>query len=281
MFLNNKKSMKKQCETVGFDCAMKGFMLYYYMFVQERNDRMESYYEDILKEIRKHMEEGNHKAAYDLLEDELAMPYIPKDSEKVLIDLYNECRSILRFHRNERVYDDEDIERLLKGSLEEQFMAVELLKKSNLRHHLQEVEQYLCDEPDVLVRALLIDAMMEQNIAEEMHTVVNDMEISFLPCYIEPVMRAKGAIVAANALYDWFENEDPSFLSLCMECLLQECYLHLPFNMDEDEGIPLALAIVHYVKRSQGDENGFVTFLTQHRLEQEHGFALLLNKHGI
>lgn len=242
---------------------------------------MDTYYEEILKEIRKLMAAHDYQEAFAILEDELAMPYIPKESETQLVDLYNECRSMLRLHHVERSYEDDDIEALLQGSLEEQFMAVELLKKSNLRNHLDEVRTYLCNQPDILVRSLLIDACMEQNIAEELQTIEDGMEVTFLPCYIEPVMRAKGAVLAVNTLCEWFEDEDPTFLKLCIECLIQECYLHLPFNIDEDEGIPLAIAIVAYVMKAQDNETGLEEFLKEKNLAQWAGFALLLNKHRI
>lgn len=241
---------------------------------------MENYYEEILNRIRTHMAEKNYQAAMRLLEEELAVAYIPKDIEPILTKLYEECRSELR-QKSSRRYEETDIESLLSGSLDEQFMAVELLKNSNLRHHLDTVEHYLNDDPNYLVRALLIDAMMEQNIAEEMHTVVDGLQITFLPCYIEPVMCSEGAVIAANALCEWFESNDPTFLKMCMESLIQECYLHLPFNIAADEGIPLALSIVYYVLHAQGKEAEFTAFLAQNQLTEANGFALLLNKHGI
>lgn len=242
---------------------------------------MEYYYEDILKQLHKLMAEHKEQEAYAILEQELSMPYIPKDVEPKLIDLYNECRSALRAQKTQRSYDEEDIEALLNGSLEEQFMAVEQLKKSNIRNHLDIIEAYLCDQPHVLVSSYLIDAMMEQKIADEIHMTYYDMDICFLPCYIEAPMRAKGAVIAANALCEWFEDEDPTFLKMCIESLIQECYLHLPFNIDEDEGIPLALSIVLYVKTAHGAQDTFDSFLKEKELQQEMGFTLLLNKHGI
>ncbi len=241
---------------------------------------MENYYEEILNKIRNHMAEKNYQVALHLLEDELAVAYIPKDIEPILVALHDECRSELRQIASRR-YEEEDIETLLTGSLDEQFMAVELLKNSNLRQHLDEVEHYLNDDPNDLVRSLLINAMMEQNVAEAMHTMIDGMEITFLPCYIEPVMQAEGARIAAEALYDWFESDDPTFLKMCLNCLIQECYLHLPFNIAADEGIPLALSIVYYVKCAEGSKVDFDAFLVEKQLTQENGFALLLNKHGI
>lgn len=242
---------------------------------------MDTYYEEILKEVKKLMSSGDYKEAFAVLEDELAMPYIPKDSEQELVQLYNECRSELRANSVERTYGIEDIEALLSGKLEEQFMAVELLKQSNIRQHLSQIEAYLCASPHILVQAMLIEALMEQNIAEEIHMRYEDMDITFLPCYIVAPMKAKGARIAANQLCDWFENENPSFLTLCIESLIKETVLRLPFNLDEDEGIVMAQAIVEYVYKASRDEEGFQRFLTKHSLAQWSGFELLLNKHGI
>lgn len=242
---------------------------------------MDTYYEEILKEVNKLIAAHDYKEAYAILEDELAMPYIPMESESAMIALYNECRSELQLNKVERNYDDEDIEQLLMGSLEEQLMAVELLKKSNLRQHVKEVEQCLCANPHILVRSLLIEAMMDQNIAEEIHMTYEEMEITFLPCYIEAPMKAEGAVIAVNLLCDWWENEDPTFLKMCIDSLIKELYLRLPFNLEEDEGLPMAMAIVEYVCMAGNDKETYTIFKEAKQLTHEHGFELLLCKHHI
>lgn len=243
---------------------------------------MDTYYEEIVKEVKKLMMEGNYKEAYAVLEEELMMPYIPKDSETILVSLYNECRSVCNYNTIEHAYGDEDIAKLLQGNLEGQFMAVELLKKSNLRNHLEDVQAYLSKEPHILVRSQLIEALMEQNIADEMHMVYEDnMDITFLPCYIEAPMKSEGAAIAANQLCDWFENEDPSFLKMCIDSLIKEAYLRLPINLDEDEAIPLAQAIVAYVYKASQNEEGYQHFLQMYQLTQETGQPLLLSKYAI
>lgn len=243
---------------------------------------MDTYYEEIIKEVKKMMGNGNYKEAYDVLDEELMMPYIPKESETTLIALYNECRSVLQYNKVERNYGDEDIASLLESDIEGQFMAVELLKKSNLRNHLEDIQSYLCKQPHVLVRSLLIEAMMEQNIAEEIKMQSEDgLDITFLPCYIEAPMRSAGAILAANTLCDWFENDDPTFLTMCMESLIKELYLRLPFNLEEDDALPMAQAIVAYVYQANQDAEGFHSFLKTKQLTQEIQEPLLLSKHGI
>lgn len=249
------------------------------VWVSEDN-RMNSDDEEILNEIRRHMAEKNYSAAAKLLEAELAVPFIPKDVEPILIQLNEECRRELRQNTVQR-YDEADIERLLMGNLDEQLMAVELLKNSNLHRHYDIIEAYLNQNPHELVRALLIDALREQNIADAMHTTIDGLEVTFLPCYIEPVMQADGARIAESALREWFENEDPSFLAMCLECLRQECYLHLPFNIAADEGLPLAKSIVYAIQCALGKAAEFTAFCDAHRLPHECEFTLLFNKHGI
>lgn len=242
---------------------------------------MDTYYEEILKEVKKLMKLHDYKEAFAILEDELSMPYIPKESEEQIISLYNECYSELQLHKVERTYGDEDIEELLTGGLEEQFMAVELVKKSNIRQHLKEIERYLSEIPHIYVRAMLIEALMEQGITEEVHMQYEDMDVTFLPCYIEAPMKAKGAVLAANTLCAWFEHENPSFLTMCVESLIKEMYLRLPFNLEEDEAEAMALAIVKYVFVASKDEDGWLSFIAEKNLAQWSGFELLLNKHSI
>lgn len=243
---------------------------------------LDTYYEEIIKEVKKLMAKGDYQEAYEILEEELSMPYIPKESEQILISQYNECRSALNFNRREKTYDDEDIATLLQGSLEEQYMAVELLKKSNLRNHLEEVQAYLSKCPHILIRSLLIEALMEQNIAEEIRmNYEDDLEITFYPCYIEAPMKTKGATLAANTLCDWFENDDPTFLKMCIDSLIKELYLRLPFNLEEDEASHLAQSVVSYVFKAGQNEEGYQHFLATKQLTQEISEPLLLSKYGL
>ena len=123
---------------------------------------------------------------------------------------------------------------------------------------------------------------MEQNISEEIQMCYEDgMEITFLPCYIEAPMKTKGAILAANILCEWFEDDNPSFLTMCIESLIKELYLRLPLNLDEDEVDSIAQGVVAYVFQAGQDEEGYQHFLVKHALAQESGQPLLLSKHSL
>ena len=50
---------------------------------------MSSYYDTILKRVESEMEKGDFAEAMKLLEEELSMPYIPKEDEERIITKYN------------------------------------------------------------------------------------------------------------------------------------------------------------------------------------------------
>ena len=104
---------------------------------------MSSYYDTILKRVESEMEKGDFAEAMKLLEEELSMPYIPKEDEERIITKYNLCRSELRAQEKPRRSAVEDIGDLLRGSIDEQFQAVEQLRKSNIRNYADEVREAL------------------------------------------------------------------------------------------------------------------------------------------
>lgn len=45
----------------------------------------------------------------------------------------------------------------------------------------------------------------------------------------------------------WFSNDDPAFLNFCMTLLHQEILVRRPFDLNEEEALPIAKAIVRLV----------------------------------
>lgn len=209
------------------------------------------------------------------------MPYIPLECEAKLIELYNVCRSECELNRKEKVYSEEDLEELFQGTLDMQFQAVEICKNCNLRNHLEEVEHYLNHEPHYLIKSMLIDALIEQQIHDEIKLQMDGLDITFIPYYVDPPMESDGALETLAYLREWFENDNPSFLSMCVDTLVKETYLKLPFNVEEDESLMLALAIAEYVFNANGDKDAFEEWLKMKSLAFCEGYELLLNKHDI
>ncbi len=239
---------------------------------------MDSYYDTLIKQCETLIERQDHKEALALLEEELSMPYIPKQVEDKIIALYNECRSVLRL--SQQTAKVCDIEELLKGSLDEQFQAVEQLRSSNIRNHLHVVQEAFDTNENDWIKAFLIEALCEQNVSETFTLQREGLEYTFIPSALTLPRENEAVCQCVEQLREWFENENPSFLSLCVETLMQEAYLRLPMDIDETECVPLSLAVVEYVFYAYQMPEAFTAFLKEKGLAFEDDYELLLEKHN-
>ena len=68
---------------------------------------------------------------------------------------------------------------------------------------------------------------------------------------------------------------------MCVESLIKEAYLRLPFTIEEDEAFDLAVDIACYVFKANEDKEGLMMFLNEKGLAQSYGYELLLSKHDV
>ncbi len=242
---------------------------------------MEEYYIEIIKEIELLISNNELEEAFSLVEEELLMPYIPKESEDKLVSLYNDLKPRLQASkpRTQVVYDEEGLVRLLNGSLAEGLLAYEFLKEQNIRKYLELISNYLSDNPHYLLKALFIELIIEQEISDPIKVKHKDMEVEFIPTYIESAMEADGAIMCADILVKYFENENPSFLQMCIDSLVKEAFYRLPENIDEDEALGLALGIIRYVFKANNDTEHYNEFIMSNKLDKVLVIDLLLEEY--
>ena len=67
------------------------------------------------------------------------------------------------------------------------------------------------------VKAFLIEALIEQSVSEEFVMEREGLEYRFVPCALTLPGQSDGVNQAVSHLREWFENEDPSFLTFCVE----------------------------------------------------------------
>lgn len=240
---------------------------------------MESFYKELLESIDECLKQNDYKQALEMVSSELAMPYIPREVETRLMEVYRMCSAQLRYDSAEKIRGQQSLEDLLMGSVEEAYMAVELLRQSNIRSHMVIIQDYLNKNPDVMIRSLLLEAMYDQGVTEPVHFVYEGMEIEVIPALIESIRESSGLQQAASYLQDWIENENPSLFQLAMECLIREAYLRLPLGIDEDESQGLALAIIEYTYRASNEN--FDVFIAENNVMDVVKLDLLLLKHDI
>lgn len=209
------------------------------------------------------------------------MPYVPLEYEDTLTQMYLECRHELHVDNVQKKYSEDDIASLLKGSIDEAFSAVSILKESNIRRHLDEIDVYLSNNPHYLIRSLLVEALYEQDIHDEVHLDYEGMDVTFIPSYVELPQEQEYFVEAVKMVHEFYENDNPTFLMQCLECMMKEAYFRLPFALSEDEVKPFVYAILEYVYRAYGQFNEFKTFIHEKRLANCGGYELLLYKHDI
>ena len=100
------------------------------------------------------------------------------------------------------------------------------------------------------------------------------MDVTFIPKYIECFEESDGFVKASKYLDKYFGNEYPSELEMAKQLLINECFLSLPFNYCEEEGILLANTISYYVLNLMDEKLGD-EFLAKEHIESEH----LMNLH--
>ena len=128
-----------------------------------------------------------------------------------------------------------------------QEQVIPFMKDLNLRQYAREVQDLLNAELLDESKGELIEYLMEQKIDTPFKIEKNGLDITFIPSSIlseeiDPVVLEVRAILDA-----WFSDDDPAFLNFCMTLLHQEILIRRPFDLSEEEALPIAKAIVRLV----------------------------------
>ena len=127
---------------------------------------MTNYYDEMIAEIKQNIADGDYAQAFATIKKELSMPYIPEDTEEQLYTLLKDLRFQMSEKRNtERSVDD--ILDGLRGGSECQLVSAAQLAKRNLRDYIEEIQDYLKDDPYPEAAALIVEAIAEQEIQDE------------------------------------------------------------------------------------------------------------------
>lgn len=240
---------------------------------------MKGIYQEIIQEIQSLIASKNEKQARSRILEELSMPYIPQEVEAKLNELLDEVG--IPESGKVQLSDEQLEEWLLGNDAKRQIAAVTQLQNANLRNYTALIQQMFDTHHDLTLESLLISMMIEQQINESFHLEREGFDIEFVPAVLEYPLESDGVHKAIDLLRDWYENDNPSFLNLCLDILAKECYLMLPMTLDEEDSLDLCLAIIHYVYRANGAEDEFYCFIAEKELAQTYSYELLLNKHDI
>lgn len=215
---------------------------------------MNNYYDEIIDEIKQLITDGQNDLAYSKILNELNMPYIPLDIERKLEALYQEVKYV---DRKAKVFDDDRIEEYLRHNDESSLLAIDRLAKLNVRNYLKPIKDFLINDPNKYAAGLLIDILIEQNINEEIEFHKDGVVYNFIPSYLTSCKDNKAYSIAYDDLAKWLENNNPSYLKMADQLLIQQLFLALPLCIEADEATDLAYSILYKVCELMDDLDTF------------------------
>ncbi len=208
---------------------------------------MERYYEEILEETRHLASKGMEEQALYVIEKELGMPYVPEDAETCLKQEVGRLRYQIADKKPLRKESMETLLSLLKGTPQQQLHAAYVLSGRNLLHCLDEVREYLADEPLPEASAVLIEALAEQKIYDDFKMVRDGVEYLFCSDEVIPIAESEGYLLAKEYLDEWLGNDYPDMHRMSCDVLLHAAYVFLPLSYGADEALELALMAIETV----------------------------------
>ena len=218
---------------------------------------MNSYYQSLLQEIHKELDQKDYDKALRMIQTELDLPYVPREELEVLQNYKSECLAHIK-----RLVVHPDLESLIHGSLQEQEKAVALLQSCNLRMMHEEVETLLCSSKLLdETKGELIESLMEQKIEDPYKMKKSGLEITFIPSIIVPSSQDATIQEVRDYFDQWFACENP-------------------LDFEDCQALPIAKALVRLVCEAFGQDEDFQTFCKEKKLEEIVEVPLRIERRG-
>jgi len=221
---------------------------------------------EVLSKIEGLFTANQYSEALLLINTELSVPYVEKSFKNILEQKKEQLETILMLNQVDapKLLSHDDVYRYLFESKEYSELVITFLYKSNIRDYLDMVQKYLLwDDKSKIIASLLIHICIEQQIMDELKMTKNDLEISFIPHYLELPDESIGYQLVVKHFEKWFGNEEVNLVYMCNEVLKEETLLMLPFALEEDESLLVALAIAGYVLKAWSREVEFMEMLAK------------------
>lgn len=239
---------------------------------------MNAYYHSLIEEIKKEIDEKSYAQAYELICQELNMPYVPEDALELLEYYKSECKPYLE--QKSKSMDFSKLQDYVHGTLEQKIYAISILGNTNLRMCHDEVQELLdSDLPDEY-KGTLIEALMEQKIDDPFDLIKSGLNITFIPSAILPMEQDQSINEASSLFESWFTNEDPTMIQFCMSLLMQLVLYERPFDQEDKDPYQLAKGICRLVYDAMQKSDEWPGFVKKQGLERIEDIELSIEKRG-
>ena len=205
-----------------------------------------NYYDEIFSKVDLLIKDSKYDEALMIIEEELAISYIPRDIEKKLKEYHSYLKGM---NFKEKVLSIDEIEEYLKSDKEKQLLAVDALNSKNLRDYYDLCNEYLQSDGFENAKVLLIDSLIKQEI-NKTYTCKKDKEkITFNPSFIKPIEISNEYQYGIKLIEDYFLHE-PSKSILANQLLYKQLILYYPLTYTTDEIVDIAKEIEDYINKA-------------------------------
>ncbi|ATZ20225.1 DUF3196 family protein [Mesoplasma lactucae] len=142
-----------------------------------------NFYEERLLELQKLIDQNEIEQALKLINEELSMPYVPKDFEDDLIKLRTRIL-VEKINNEEHHLSSDKIFSLIKSDqtdLVEKVGLVKQLEESNLRKHISELQDLLNSDLTNEVKMMIIYLLNQQGINNDFNYKKNSKTLKINP----------------------------------------------------------------------------------------------------
>lgn len=188
------------------------------------------YYDKLIERILK-IKDKNPSGALALIDEELNLPYIPRDIHTKL----NEIKDSIYIPKDNANLSYEKIVEYLYASNQKQLIATYKLGEMNLRDHLDLIQDYFKSDGYFEAKVGLIMSLIEQEINHEFVFVKDKIELIFNPIHT-PFPDYLPSYKNINKMLTDYYMKDPDKLILADDELYAKFLYFLPvypLNIDE------------------------------------------------
>lgn len=208
---------------------------------------MSNFYDELLSDIKKAIDDNDFENALKLINTELSMPYIPENVESDLLKYLK----IIRTKQNKNLFEnnrnfniDKIREMLNSKDTIQQMIAIKNLASVNIRLLLEDVEKYLISKNNSNDnKTFLLLALSEQDINIDFK-VLKDKEYIINPNQIDVQSIDWKIEKIENKLIEFITDKNPSLIEMSKQILFSYFLNSFP-NIDLDEINEIAVAVLY------------------------------------
>ncbi|MGI6608232.1 MAG: DUF3196 family protein [Erysipelotrichaceae bacterium] len=228
-----------------------------------------NYYQTIVNHIEKLIENNDFISANRIIEEELSMPYVPKDVLMKLQQLHDICKFNLSEEKKREILSPEEVYEYLKLGTAKAYKALETLSTANIRNYLEVIKELLIDDSvNRVLKSLLIEQLQIQQISNIVNFTVDSQVYSIIPSRISSPLLQPNYNVISKKL-DEIIKKNPSFLQQCQIVLINVIYDKYPFLIEDEEIENITYSIIGYVFKAYHDEEGLQRFLDDYGIDEK------------